>query len=52
VRNLDNGREVIVKITDRGPFINGRIIDISEVAARDIGILVKGLCQAEIQPLN
>lgn len=38
VRNQDNGRSAVVRITDRGPFIAGRIIDVSQVAARDLGI--------------
>jgi rare lipoprotein A len=38
VDNLDNGRSTVVRITDRGPFIPGRIIDVSRIAARDLGI--------------
>lgn len=38
VRNLRNGKEVQVRITDRGPFIHNRIIDLSYGAARIIGI--------------
>ncbi len=38
VRNTKNGRSAVVRITDRGPFIAGRIIDVSQVAARDLGI--------------
>jgi rare lipoprotein A len=37
VKNLANGRQVIVTIVDRGPFIKGRIIDLSEGAARLLG---------------
>ncbi|MBY0559344.1 septal ring lytic transglycosylase RlpA family protein [Hyphomicrobium sp.] len=37
VRNLANGRSVIVTIVDRGPFVKGRIIDLSEGAANAIG---------------
>lgn len=39
VRSLVNGREVIVRINDRGPFTPGRIIDLSHAAARQIGLL-------------
>ena len=35
VGNQENGRSVVVRITDRGPFVGGRIIDLSEIAARD-----------------
>lgn len=38
VSNLENGRETIVKINDRGPYVDGRIIDLSRAAARSVGI--------------
>jgi rare lipoprotein A len=38
VDNQDNTRWTVVRITDRGPFIGGRIIDVSQVAARELGI--------------
>ena len=38
ITNLANGRSVIVRINDRGPFTRGRIIDISQAAAREIGM--------------
>ena len=38
VANRANGRWAVVRITDRGPFIEGRIIDVSRVAARQLGI--------------
>ncbi len=38
VDNQNNGRSAVVRITDRGPFISGRIIDISQVATRALGI--------------
>jgi rare lipoprotein A len=38
VNNQINGHSTVVRITDRGPFINGRIIDVSQVAARELGI--------------
>jgi rare lipoprotein A len=43
VDNQKNGRWAVVRITDRGPFISGRIIDVSQVAARQLGI--SGLTQ-------
>ena len=43
VDNQKNGRSAVVRITDRGPFISGRIIDMSQVAGRDLGI--SGLTQ-------
>ena len=44
VENQKNGRSAVVRITDRGPTIDGRIIDVSQVAARELGI--SGLAQA------
>jgi rare lipoprotein A len=38
INNQRNGRYTVVRITDRGPFISGRIIDVSQVAARALGI--------------
>lgn len=38
VRNLANGKEVIVRINDRGPYAHGRIIDLSRAAAQELGI--------------
>jgi rare lipoprotein A len=42
VRNTRNGREVVVRITDRGPHVRGRIIDLSQAAAAAIGMLRDG----------
>jgi peptidoglycan lytic transglycosylase len=38
VDNQKNARSTVVRITDRGPFVAGRIIDVSQIAARDLGI--------------
>jgi rare lipoprotein A len=48
VENLTNGRSVIVRINDRGPFIGGRIIDLSKAAAESIGMLAEGTAQVRI----
>lgn len=45
VRSLVNGREVEVRITDRGPYSRGRIIDVSRAAAEDLGMLGLGFKQ-------
>lgn len=42
VENLQNGKSVIVKINDRGPFHRGRIIDVSRVAAKKLGFIRQG----------
>ncbi len=43
VKNMRNGRVVKVKINDRGPFVRGRIIDVSRAAARKLGFLSRGV---------
>jgi rare lipoprotein A len=49
VENLENGRMVQVRINDRGPFVEGRIIDLSRAAARDIGMLGPGTARVRIK---
>jgi len=51
VVNLDNGRSARVKIVDRGPFIRGRIIDVSVATASALGIRQAGVCHATIEKL-
>ncbi len=52
VKNLDNGREVIVRVNDRGPFIQKRILDLSYAAAQNLGILQPGTARVEINAIN
>ena len=52
VRHACNGRHVIVRINDRGPYGGGRIIDLSQAAAREIGIYRKGRCKVELQVVD
>lgn len=47
VTNLANGRSVVVKISDRGPFVKGRCIDMSHAAANAIGM--QGLARVSVQ---
>ncbi|MCP8897221.1 septal ring lytic transglycosylase RlpA family protein [Shinella daejeonensis] len=42
VTNANNGRSVVVRINDRGPFIRGRILDLSKAAASQIGMIRSG----------
>jgi len=49
VTNLDNGRSVGVRINDRGPFVRGRVIDLSRAAARDIGMLGPGTARVQLR---
>lgn len=52
VRNPINNKEVIVKVTDRGPFSRRYIIDLSKAAARELGFIRQGFCQVEITPVH
>jgi rare lipoprotein A len=49
VTNLDNGRGTEVRINDRGPFINGRIIDLSRAAARQISMIGPGTAKVRVE---
>lgn len=49
VTNLNNGRKVQVRINDRGPFVDGRIIDLSHAAAREIDMLRAGVVPVELR---
>lgn len=49
VTNLANDSEVIVKVTDRGPFTRGRIIDLSWRAAKELGILAQGVAMVKVE---
>jgi rare lipoprotein A len=51
VTNPANGRVVVVKVNDRGPYVRGRIIDLSWGAARDLGILSQGIATVTVEPL-
>ncbi len=45
VTNKRNGKSVVVRINDRGPFIRGRVIDVSKAAAKNIGMVSSGTAQ-------
>lgn len=52
VTNLDNGRSAIVRINDRGPFVTGRIIDLSYTAAQKLGYIDQGVANVEVTALD
>jgi rare lipoprotein A len=52
VTNLENGRSVIVRINDRGPFHDGRLIDLSYAAAIKLGVNVHGTAQVEVRGID
>lgn len=49
VTNLENGKQAVVRVNDRGPFIDGRIIDLSKSAAKFLGFLEKGIVKVQIE---
>jgi rare lipoprotein A len=52
VANLDNGRSVVVRINDRGPFSKGRIIDVSRAAAKKLGMIGTGVARVSVNPVD
>lgn len=52
VKNPANGREVIVRVNDRGPFVRGRIVDLSRAAAQKLGIIAQGIAVVEVERLT
>jgi len=52
VTNPKNGRSVVIRINDRGPYIEGRDIDLSKGAAIELGILRKGVARLKIQEVT
>ncbi len=52
VTNLKNGRSVIVRINDRGPFAHGRVIDLSLGAAKVVGLISSGVAKVKVVPLD
>ena len=52
VTNLETGRSAVVTIQDRGPYVDGRIVDLSPATARQIGLtLEEGLARVEVAPI-
>lgn len=52
VTNKRNGKSVVVRINDRGPFIRGRVLDLSKAAASDIGMINSGTAQVCYQVIG
>lgn len=52
VTNLDNQRSVIVRVNDRGPFVKGRIIDVSAAAAKRLGFHATGLARVRVESVK
>jgi rare lipoprotein A len=52
VTNLENGRSTILRINDRGPFVAGRVIDLSAKGAQDLGCRMKGLAKVRVEAVQ
>lgn len=52
VTNMSNGKSVIVKVIDRGPFGKGRIIDLSWAAAKEIGMIAQGVASVKVEMIE
>tara|TARA_R110002073_G_scaffold91740_5_gene215674 strand:+ start:2094 stop:3023 length:930 start_codon:yes stop_codon:yes gene_type:complete len=52
VTNLDNGRRAVLRLNDRGPFVDDRVLDVSRAAARELGFLSVGLANVRVRYLG
>ena len=48
VTNVTNGRSVVVRVNDRGPFVPGRVVDLSESAAESLGMVERGIVKVKL----
>jgi rare lipoprotein A len=51
VQNLDNGKEAVLRVNDRGPYAQGRILDVSVAASKKLGFYDKGLARIRLKTL-
>jgi rare lipoprotein A len=51
VTDLESGRSVVVTVTDRGPFVRGRVVDLSLAAARRLGMVERGIARVRVERL-
>lgn len=52
VHNVESGQDVVVKINDRGPFVSGRILDLSKVAADQLGVTKRGIARVHLEAVS
>ena len=52
VTNLDNNRQTTVRVNDRGPFVAGRVIDLSQAAARELDVMARGTARVKLEALG
>ena len=51
VTHVASGRSVVVRVTDRGPFVRGRIVDVSTAAARSLGMIQSGVARVRVEQI-
>ena len=52
VTNLNSGRSVVVRVNDRGPFVRGRVVDVSYAAAQQIGMVHSGVAKVKVEVIS
>lgn len=52
VTNLNNGKEIIVRVNDRGPFVEGRIIDLTYTGAKKLGFVAAGIAKVKVEAID
>jgi rare lipoprotein A len=52
VTNVDNGKSVVVRVNDRGPFVAGRVIDLSPAAAKQLDMMRSGVVRVKLEVLG
>lgn len=52
ITNLKNGRSLVVRVNDRGPYIEGRELDLSKAAAHELGLIKKGVARVKVEKIN
>ena len=52
VENLKNGKSVVVSINDRGPFVRGRVIDVTRAAAEQLGMIHSGVASVRVTAVD
>jgi rare lipoprotein A len=52
VTNLENGKRTVVRINDRGPFVRGRVVDVSRAAAEELDMVAKGTVRVRVESID
>jgi rare lipoprotein A len=52
VTDAKTGRSIVVRVNDRGPFVKGRIVDLSKEAAKELGIVDRGIARVDLKVLS